>query len=98
VPPAAIVAVLAPVGMAPALDATFIANHRVRFVGSTKRAVYFAGTHEPVEIVAPDYQSALRRIFELNPDKTLVTHTTRLGVPNPIEPETGGGGRPEDIT
>jgi hypothetical protein len=77
--PGAIVAVLAPAPMVKTLK-----DRRVHFVGATDSSVYYAGAKKDVDLSHPDYQSALEQIFTDNPKKTLLTHTTRLGGPDPI--------------
>jgi len=79
----AIVAVLAPATMHHLLDADFIAENRIHFVGAVTSSVYYAGAKREVALSHPDYQPAIEQILTNNPNKTLVLHTTRLGNPMP---------------
>jgi hypothetical protein len=80
----AIVAALVPATMFTFLDNEFVERHGIHFVGAVESSVYYAGARQYVKLSHPDYQSALGKIFTDNPKKTLVVHTTRLGIPIPI--------------
>ena len=79
----AIVAVLAPATMHHLLDADFIAQNRIHFVGAVNSPVYYASARTNVELSHPDYKPAIEQILTNNPNKTMVLHTTRLGNPMP---------------
>ncbi|MGO9888234.1 MAG: DUF4157 domain-containing protein [Solirubrobacteraceae bacterium] len=80
VPAEAIVAVLAPVAISLHLTEEQIGKHRIQFVGSTKGPVHYAAGQRKVTIAHPDFKSGLAAVFAANPNKTLLTHTTRLGL------------------
>ena len=83
VPPQAIVGLIAPAHMAPELARLELPVH---YVGAKQSSVYHTGSEEEGALWHPDYESGLVAIFEANPIKTLVTHVTRLGTPQPIRP------------
>lgn len=82
VPSAAIVAVLAPETLARQLEGE-VDRYNISFVGAETGSAYSASARTEADFTYPSYEAALAQIFAANPDKVLLTHTTRLGLPNP---------------
>lgn len=80
VPAAAIVAVIVPASLG-----HLQLELPTHYVGAIESDVYYAGNRQNIAIQHPDYEAALRNLLAANPNKTLITHTTRLGPPKPLE-------------